>query len=268
VVAVALSEDGSRVVSAGRDGLLRVWDRSGKVVTECGHAGGPPWLDADISRDGRRVVAIRESEDGTSPDLLLTETGAGCKLTRLSGHFGNVGSAAFDESGEWVLSYGNNDNTARIWAAAEGRLSATLTHPDEVFGASFSPDGSEVAVAVSDGTVYRWTARGRLIGHPLSSRFTRSAAGVGHIGPLRTGWPACGGHQFRWRGICLGRPARRAASGRTPQALPGMHAGVLWQPTSVPTGGVSCRLAGMTRCGFGMSLSPSGRANSGVMVRR
>ncbi|HRH74226.1 MAG TPA: hypothetical protein PLM62_14125, partial [Zoogloea sp.] len=167
VVAVALSEDGSRVVSAGRDGLLRVWDRSGKVVTECGHAGGPPWLDADISRDGRRVVAIRESEDGTSPDLLLTETGAGCKLTRLSGHFGNVGSAAFDESGEWVLSYGNNDNTARIWSAAEGRLSATLTHPDEVFGASFSPDGSEVAVAVSDGTVFRWTARGRLIGHPL-----------------------------------------------------------------------------------------------------
>jgi YD repeat-containing protein len=267
VVAVALSEDGSRVVSAGRDGLLRVWDRSGKVVTECGHAGGPPWLDADISRDGRRVVAIRESEDGTSPDLLLTETGAGCKLTRLSGHFGNVGSAAFDESGEWVLSYGNNDNTARIWAAAEGRLSATLTHPDEVFGASFSPDGSEVAVAVSDGTVYRWTARGRLIGHPLSSRFTRSAAGVAtsvRYAPdgRRVAVTSSDGGVYVWDV----QPDVQLPG--APQALPGMHAGVLWQPTSVPTGGVSCRLAGMTRCGFGMSLSPSGRANSGVMVRR
>ena len=79
-----------------------------------------------------------------------------------------MGSAAFDESGRWVLSYGNNDNTARIWQAEDGRLSATLTHPDEVFGASFSSDSSEVAVAVADGTVYRWTARGRLIGHPLT----------------------------------------------------------------------------------------------------
>ncbi|WP_347248371.1 hypothetical protein [Zoogloea sp.] len=168
VVAVAVSEDGSRVVSAGRDGFLRVWDRNGKVLTECGHKNGPAWLDADISRDGKRVVAIRESEDGTSPDLLLAETGGRCSLTRLSGHFGNVGSAAFDESGRWVLSYGNNDNTARIWQAEDGRLSATLTHPDEVFGASFSSDSSEVAVAVADGTVYRWTARGRLIGHPLT----------------------------------------------------------------------------------------------------
>lgn len=226
VVAVALSEDGSRVVSAGRDGLLRVWDRSGKVVTECGHAGGPPWLDADISRDGRRVVAIRESEDGTSPDLLLTETGAGCKLTRLSGHFGNVGSAAFDESGEWVLSYGNNDNTARIWAAAEGRLSATLTHPDEVFGASFSPDGSEVAVAVSDGTVYRWTARGRLIGHPLElpvhpDQPPVSATSVRYAPDgRRMAVTSSDGGVYVWDV----QPDVQLP-GAPPQALPGMHAG-------------------------------------------
>jgi WD40 repeat protein len=238
------------------------------VVTECGHAGGPPWLDADISRDGRRVVAIRESEDGTSPDLLLTETGAGCKLTRLSGHFGNVGSAAFDESGEWVLSYGNNDNTARIWAAAEGRLSATLTHPDEVFGASFSPDGSEVAVAVSDGTVYRWTARGRLIGHPLSSPFTDqppvSATSVRYAPDgRRMAVTSSDGGVYVWD-VQPDVQLRARHPRRCRECMPGVR----WQPISVPTGGVSCRLAGMTRCGFGMSLSPSGRANSGVMVRR
>lgn len=167
VVAVAASADGQRIVSAGRNGVLRVWDPAGRELTTCGHAGGPPWVDADISRDGRRVVGIRESEDGTTPDLLVTPAGGACHLTRLTGHFGNVGSAVFDDAGDRVLSFGNNDNTARIWNAGSGALLATLTHPDEVLSASFSVDGRELAVAVADGGIYRWTASGHLIGRPL-----------------------------------------------------------------------------------------------------
>ena len=165
--AIAASADGSRLVSAGRDGILQVWDRAGRILTRCGHAGGPAWTDADISGDGKRVVAIRESEDGMAPDLLLTPAGAACQLTRLAGHFGNVASASFDESGDRVLSFGNNDNTARVWDAGLGSLLATLTHPDEVLSASFAPDGKEIAVAVADGSVYRWTPWGRLLGRPL-----------------------------------------------------------------------------------------------------
>lgn len=167
LTAMAASADGSRLVSAGRDGVLQVWDRSGRILTRCGHPGGPAWTDVDISRDGKRIVAIRESEDGMTPDLLLTPAGAVCQLTRLSGHFGNVASASFDESGDRVLSFGNNDNTARVWDAGLGSLLATLTHPDEVLSASFSPDGKEIAVAVADGSVYRWTPWGRLLGRPL-----------------------------------------------------------------------------------------------------
>ncbi|MBL8451768.1 MAG: hypothetical protein JNK97_03405 [Zoogloea sp.] len=226
VVAIAVSEDGSRVVSASRDGLLRVWERSGKLLVECGHAGGPPWLDADISRDGKRVVAIRESEDGTTPDLLLAGTSGACSLTRLSGHFGNVGSASFDDSGKWVLSYGNNDNTARIWDAADGRLSATLTHPDEVYGASFSPDGAEVAVAVADGTLYRWTARGRLIGHPLAlpvqpDQPPVSATSVRYAPDgRRLVATSSDGGVYVWDVLPDVQP-----EGASPHVLPGIHAG-------------------------------------------
>lgn len=167
VVAVAASADGQRLVSAGRDGVLRVWDAAGHELTVCGRAGGSPWVDADISKDGRRVAGIRESEDGTAPDLLVTAVGGVCALTRLSGHFGNVGSAVLDDAGERVLSFGNNDNTARVWNAVSGVLLATLTHPDEVLSASFSADGQQVVVAVADGSIYRWTTSGHVIGRPL-----------------------------------------------------------------------------------------------------
>lgn len=167
VAAMAVSADGGRVVSAGRDGMLQVWDNTGRILTQCGQPGGPAWLDADISQDGTRLVAIRESDDGTAPDLYISPVGGACRLVRLSGHFGDVGSASFDASGRRILSFGNNDNTARIWDAALGTLLATLTHPDEVLSAAFSPDGREIAVAIADGSVYRWTPFGRLLGRPL-----------------------------------------------------------------------------------------------------
>lgn len=166
VVAVAASADGRRFLSAGRDGVLRVWDEAGRDLMRCGGAGGAAWVDADLSRDGTRVIAIRE-RGGGAPELLLAPVAEPCAMTSLSGHFGNVGSASFDERGERVLSFGNNDNTARLWNAASGTLLATLTHPDEVLSASFSADGREVAVAVANGEIYRWTTRGHVIGRPL-----------------------------------------------------------------------------------------------------
>lgn len=166
VVAVAASADGRRFLSAGRDGVLRVWDETGRDLMRCGGDGGAPWVDADLSRDGARAVGIREDGKGGA-ELLLVPVAEPCAMTRLSGHFGNVGSAVFDEGGGRVLSFGNNDNTARLWNAATGTLQATLTHPDEVLSASFSSDGSEVAVAVANGEIYRWTARGHVIGRPL-----------------------------------------------------------------------------------------------------
>lgn len=164
VVAVAASADGRRFLSAGRDGVLQVWDETGRALMRC--EGGAPWVDADLSRDGMRAVGIREDGKGAA-ELLLLSVAESCAMTRLPGHFGNVGSAVFDDGGERVLSFGNNDNTARLWNVASGTLLATLTHPDEVLSASFSNDGREVVVAVANGEIYRWTTRGHVIGLPL-----------------------------------------------------------------------------------------------------
>jgi WD40 repeat protein len=51
------------------------------------------------------------------------------------------------------------DNTARVWDARTGAALATLWgHTDEVFGATFSPDGSRVVTASADNTARLWDA--------------------------------------------------------------------------------------------------------------
>src|SRR5262249_59461023 len=58
----------------------------------------------------------------------------------------------FSPDGARVVT-GSDDNTARVWDAANGRpLTPPLPHNGEVSRASFSPDGRRVATAAEDTT--------------------------------------------------------------------------------------------------------------------
>jgi len=71
----------------------------------------------------------------------------------LYGHVGEVNTAAFDRSGERVVSAGT-DGTVRIWNTAGGETLAILhSHGANAVGASFSPDGKSVVSAGSDGVL-------------------------------------------------------------------------------------------------------------------
>jgi WD40 repeat protein len=49
------------------------------------------------------------------------------------------------------------DHTARIWNAATGKLSRTLTgHTDGVNDVAWSPDGTQLATASADHTARTW----------------------------------------------------------------------------------------------------------------
>jgi WD40 repeat protein/DNA-binding SARP family transcriptional activator len=198
--AVEPSRDGQRVVTAGRDGAVRVWDldRRRAVSTIKAHKG---WVyGARLSPNGRQVASAGEDgvvavwdveskqkrvvadlglDDATDvafgPDgrrLILPLLGGTVRVvpadgdgpvTLLRGHKGLVWAADFSPDGTKAVSAGE-DATARIWDLATG-ASTVLRHPDAVTGAAFGPDGRLVATAGADGVVRVWDTSGT--GRPL-----------------------------------------------------------------------------------------------------
>jgi WD40 repeat protein len=136
VLSVEVSRDGSRVVTASRDGDARIWDaRTGKTIwTLRGHGGTV--FDASFSPDGRLVVTGGPTTAG------LWDAATGERIYFLRGHDGPVLAAAFS-SPTRIVTRGHDGvrtfecdtcgDLAALLALAERRLSATgrtLT-PDE-----------------------------------------------------------------------------------------------------------------------------------------
>jgi len=109
VLAVAVSADGRRVVTGGRDWLVRVWDsREAKIVrTMRGHAGPVTGLVFDGS--GPRVYSCSEDRTLKGWD---TETGAFAES--LFGHSTQVTAVTRLRPGR-VASTGGLDRTVRVW---------------------------------------------------------------------------------------------------------------------------------------------------------
>jgi WD40 repeat protein/tRNA A-37 threonylcarbamoyl transferase component Bud32 len=158
VTSVALSADGSWIVTGSDDNIARVWDaRTGQFLAELrGHTGKV--TSAAMSTDGTRIVT--GSADRTAR---VWNAGTGQTLTELKGHTGPVTSVALSADGSRIVT-GSEDRTARVWEIpsrlAEGTASAKpegfgrtgrslteLKHKDEVVSVAISGDGSRVITA-------------------------------------------------------------------------------------------------------------------------
>jgi dipeptidyl aminopeptidase/acylaminoacyl peptidase len=82
----------------------------------------------------------------------------------LEGHAEIVNAAQFSPDGNYIIT-ASDDNTARIWETASGKLLHTLKkHADYVISAQFSPDGKYITTASYDNTARIWeTASGKLL---------------------------------------------------------------------------------------------------------
>eukprot|EP00808_Paulinella_micropora_P027158 g16794.t1 len=134
VYSVALSPDGQRLVSGGKDRTVRLWS--------CGAQ--PPRKRFRLWGSSTRQGRGKEQERGTGQALHV-----------LRGHDDYVRSVAFSADGQKVAS-GSGDKTAKVWDSASGRLLHTMEgHTEWVFTVCFSPDG-RLATGSLDATVRVW----------------------------------------------------------------------------------------------------------------
>lgn len=193
VKSVSFSPDGSMLVSASADKMVKLWDTEGNLLkTFEGHRGIV--RSASFSPDGKIVASTGDDgtiklwavETGTelktfqahgqrlsslcfSPDghtlavasfngeIGLFQVADGTPVKILDGHQGNIAaSVSFSPDGKMLASasfYG----TIKLWDPIKGTELQTLTgHHDRLTSVQFSPDGKTLASSSFDRTVKLW----------------------------------------------------------------------------------------------------------------
>ncbi|MCW2685170.1 MAG: repeat-containing protein, partial [Mycobacterium sp.] len=153
-VAFSPTNDGSRIVSGGVDGTVRVWNtQTGQPIGDplAGHH-GQIWAVA-FSRDGRRIVS--GGFDGT-----VREWDAVAGLPIPAGQR-KLHAVALSPNGQQIAS-GGYDGTVKLWSTDTGQQigppfgDASPRDEHAVLSVAFSPDGSEIVSGGRDGKVTVW----------------------------------------------------------------------------------------------------------------
>ncbi len=150
---ISVSKDGTRFVTASRDGTAKIWDTQTRrlELTLAGHDGRVH--SAAFSPDG--ACAVTGSDDQTAR---VWDAVTGVTLSVLEGHRELLTWAVFDATGARVLTL-SQDETARVWDWKSGRVLLTLAgHHGTMLRGEFSADGARVATVTADGTTTVWDA--------------------------------------------------------------------------------------------------------------
>jgi WD40 repeat protein len=154
--AIVGTPDGTKVWTAGMDGVVRLWDvATGAILMELLHEGQIQAL--ALSPNGRHVAA-----GGNSARIWDTATGK--PVTPPLRHQGVVFGVAFNPDGRLLVTAGA-DHTVRLWDTATGkRIGPYLHHNSRVRLAQFSPDGESIVTLEFSLSLRTWRLRTNIEG--------------------------------------------------------------------------------------------------------
>jgi WD40 repeat protein len=151
--AVAVTRDGSRIVTGSDDHTARVWDaRTGtELLRLVGHTDSVRAI--ALTPDDTRIVT--GSRDGTAR---VWDARTGAELQVFNGHRDSVLAVAVTPSADRIVT-GSKDNTARIWDASTGaELLVLKGHDSSVSAIAVTSDGSRIITGSADKTARVWDA--------------------------------------------------------------------------------------------------------------
>lgn len=151
---LALTPDGSQILSGGADGIVRNFYRANgeELSMSVAVGSGGKVYGLAVTPDGEWVIA--GSQDGIIQ--LWQRPSNRIHREPLRGHDGPVWAVAATPDGSQIVS-GGEDGTVRVWNLATGQLLETLTgHRNAVYTVAVTPDGSQIVSGGEDGTVRIW----------------------------------------------------------------------------------------------------------------
>lgn len=153
VSCVAVSADGARAASSGKDQTIRLWD----LATGTPRRGLPKQAQdvraVAFSYGGEQIAAA------VGVSIRIFDAASGQEIRRLAGHSSAVRCLAFSPDDRWLFS-GSDDKTLRVWDVSLGRETQRLArHGGPVTCLAVSTDGDSVFTGSRDQSLRRWDLR-------------------------------------------------------------------------------------------------------------
>jgi WD40 repeat protein/serine/threonine protein kinase len=159
VGSVDFHPDGRRLVSAGDDGKIRVWEaNTGKELFIRDGCLAPDDPGAAFSPDGRYFAGLAAGKR-----IKVWDATTGAEVCAFSGHTRNPAHLAFSPDSRFIASC-SDDQTIRIWEVGTSRPARVLQGgTNHLSKLAFSPDG-EILASADSNLVRLWdTATGEVI---------------------------------------------------------------------------------------------------------